>query len=104
MNMSAMDMSPEWPAAILAWPVTLAQTLIFGSALLCLLLHWRNGSSVQTGDALARTLSHWWPMLALIVAVVSPLIPALITVKFQPAALMFVCINAGYASPGSSSP
>jgi copper resistance protein D len=73
MNMSPMDMSPEWPAALLAWPVTLAQTLIFGSALLCLLLHWRNGSSVQTGDALARTLSHWWRMLALIVALVSPL-------------------------------
>src|SRR5271154_1731624 len=74
MNMSAMDMSPEWPAALLAWPVTLAQTLIFGSALLCLMLHWRSGSGARTGATLARTLTPWWRVLAMIVAVVSPVI------------------------------
>ena len=71
MNMSAMDMSPEWPAALLAWPVVLAQTLIFGSALLCLMLNGCGGN--RAGDALARILARWWRILALIVAVVSPL-------------------------------
>jgi putative copper resistance protein D len=71
MNMSAMDMSPEWPAALLAWPVVLAQTLIFGSALLCLMLNGCGGN--RAGDPLARILARWWRILALIVAVVSPL-------------------------------
>ena len=73
MNVSAMDMAPEWPAALLAWPAILAQTLIFGSAMLCLMLNWPAGSRARTGDALARALAGWWRMLALIVALVSPL-------------------------------
>jgi putative copper resistance protein D len=73
MNMSAMDMAPEWPAALLAWPAILAQTLIFGSALLCLMLNWSIAAHARTGDALARSLAGWWRILALIVALVSPL-------------------------------
>jgi putative copper resistance protein D len=74
MNMSAMDMTPEWPAALLAWPVILAQTLIFGSAMFCLMLDLLFGSSPRTGDAFERALAGWWRMLALVVALISPLI------------------------------
>lgn len=73
MNMSAMDMAPEWPAALLAWPVILAQTLIFGSAILCLILSWCGDRRVRSGDAFARALLAWWRMLALVVALISPL-------------------------------
>ena len=73
MNMSAMNMAPEWPAALLAWPVILAQTLIFGSAMFCLMLNLPLGSSARTGDAFGRALAGWWRMLALVVALISPL-------------------------------
>ena len=73
MNMSAMDMTPEWPAALLAWPVILAQALIFGSALFCLLLNWSAARHPRSGEALAASLLGWWRILALIVALVSPI-------------------------------
>jgi putative copper resistance protein D len=73
MNMFAMDMAPEWPSALLAWPVILAQTLIFGSAMFCLLLNLPFGSRARGGDAFARSLAGSWRMLALIVALISPL-------------------------------
>jgi putative copper export protein len=71
MNMSAMDMAPECPAALLAWPAILAQALIFGSALLCLMLNWSAARRARTGDVLAQTPTGWWRILALIVALVS---------------------------------
>jgi copper resistance protein D len=73
MNMSAMDMAPEWPAALLAWPVILAQALIFGSALFCLMLNCSAARNLRTGEALATSLLGWWRLLAPIVAVVSPI-------------------------------
>jgi putative copper resistance protein D len=72
MNMSAMDMAPEWPVALLAWPVILAQALIFGSAMLCLILTLRRDSRVRSGEAFARALAGWWRTLALVVALISP--------------------------------
>jgi len=74
MNMSAMDMAPEWPAALLAWPVILAQALIFGSALFCLMLNRSAARHLRTGEALATSMLRWWRLLALIVALVSPII------------------------------
>src|SRR5579859_4062703 len=73
MNMSAMDMAPEWSAALLAWPVILAQTLIFGSAMFCLMLNLPVGNRARTGDAFGRALAGWWRMLTLVVALISPL-------------------------------
>jgi putative copper resistance protein D len=70
MNMSGMAMTPEWPEALLAWPVIIAQTLIFGSAMLRLMLSWHSRGRARTGDALAR----WWRVLALIVALGSPIV------------------------------
>jgi putative copper resistance protein D len=73
MNMSAMDMAPEWPAALLAWPVILAQTLILGSAMLCLALIVRGHSRARSGEVFSRALAGWWRTLALVVASISPL-------------------------------
>ncbi len=73
MNMSAMDMSPEWPAALLAWPVILAQTLIFGSAMFSVMLNLPFGSYARSGNASARALANWWRLLTLVVALVAPL-------------------------------
>src|SRR5690348_5189319 len=73
MNMSAMDMSPEWPAALLAWPVILAQTLIFGSALFSVMLNLHSDNQAQVGDISAQALAAWWRMLTLVIAVFSPL-------------------------------
>ncbi len=70
--MAGMDMAPEWSVAVLAWPVILAQTLILGSALLCLLIR-RSAGGADASDGLARTLTGWWRILALVVALVSPL-------------------------------
>lgn len=73
MNMSAMDMSPEWPAALLAWPVILAQALIFGSALFSVMLNLPFSNHARSGNACARALAGWWRMLTLVVALLSPL-------------------------------
>ncbi|MEA2649318.1 MAG: copper resistance protein [Candidatus Binataceae bacterium] len=73
MNMSGMDMAPEWPAAFLGWPVVLAQTLIFGSAMFCLILNWCGERRARNGDVFGRALLGWWRMLALVVALISPL-------------------------------
>jgi putative copper resistance protein D len=73
MNMSGMDMAPEWLPAILAWPAILAQTLIFGSAMLCLVLRRSAACGTASGNTLARALAGWWRGLALIVAVLSSL-------------------------------
>lgn len=74
MNMPAMEMVPEWRAAFLGWPVILAETLIFGSAILCLILNRHGNLRVRIGDAFARALRGWWRLLALVVALISPLI------------------------------
>ena len=71
MNMSGMDMAPEWPAAFLGWPVVLAQTLIFGSAMLCLILRRSAADGAASSDTLARALAGWGRILALVVAIVS---------------------------------
>jgi copper resistance protein D len=71
MNMSGMDMAPEWLPALLAWPVILAQTLIFGSATLCLILRRSAADGAASSDTLARALAGWWRILALVVAIVS---------------------------------
>ena len=60
MNMSGMDMAPEWPTALLAWPAILAQTLIFGSAMLCLMLRRSAADRVALSDTLAQKLAGWW--------------------------------------------
>ena len=73
MNMSAMDMSPEWSTALLAWPVILAQTLILGSAIFSVMLNLPWGNHTRSGDACARALAGWWRMLTLVVALLSPL-------------------------------
>jgi putative copper resistance protein D len=74
MNMPAMEMAPEWRAAFLGWPVVLAEALILGSAMLCVILNWRGDRRVRIGDAFARALLSWWRLLALVVALISPLI------------------------------
>jgi copper resistance protein D len=71
MNMSGMDMSPEWLPALLGWPVILAQTLIFGSAALCLILRRTTVDGATASDSLAQALAGWWRLLALTVAIVS---------------------------------
>jgi copper resistance protein D len=71
MNMSGMDMSPEWLPALLAWPVILAQTLIFGSAMLCLIRRRSAAGDAAASDTLARTLAGWWRIFALIVPILS---------------------------------
>ena len=72
--MSGMDMAPEWSAALLAWPAVLAQMLIFGSAMLCLMLTGSDGGHLRTGQALARKLAVRWRIFASIVALLTPLI------------------------------
>src|SRR5579863_10523760 len=71
MSMPAMDMAPEWLPALLAWPVILAQTLMFGSALLCLMVGRSAAVGAGSGDAPARALAGWWRIFAVIIAVVS---------------------------------
>jgi len=71
MNMSGMDMAPEWLPALLAWPVILAQTLIFGSAMLCLMLRQSSAGGAAASDILTRELARWWRPFALIVATLS---------------------------------
>ena len=71
MNMSGMDMAPEWLPALLAWPVILAQTLLFGSAMLCLMLRRSAAEGTASSDTLARALAGWWRVFALIVAILS---------------------------------
>jgi len=73
MNMSAMDMSPEWPTALLAWPVILAQTLIFGSAMFSVMLNLPICGYTRSGNASAQALANWWRMLTLVVALIAPL-------------------------------
>ncbi len=73
MNMAGVDMSPEWISALLAWPVILAQTLIFGSAILCLMLRRSTADGAAASDVLARALAGWWRLFALIVALLSSL-------------------------------
>jgi putative copper resistance protein D len=73
MNMSGMDMAPEWPAALIAWPAVLAQMLIFGSAMLCLMLNGSSAGQLRSGQALARKLAIWWRIFASIVALLTPL-------------------------------
>jgi copper resistance protein D len=73
MNMSVMDMAPQWSSAILAWPAILAQSLIFGSAMLCIALRTRAADRSRAGEALARSLRGWWRALAIVVMVVCPL-------------------------------
>ena len=46
MTMSVMDMAPQWSSAILAWPAILAQSLIFGSAMLCIALRTRAADQI----------------------------------------------------------
>jgi copper resistance protein D len=69
----AMDMAPRWTSALLAWPALLAQSLIFGSALLGLGLRMRDRGSTQASALLTRGLIRWWRALAIVVMVVSPL-------------------------------
>ena len=73
MTMSVMDMAPQWSSAILAWPAILAQSLIFGSAMLCIALRTRAADRSNPGDALARSLRGWWRGLATVVMVLCPL-------------------------------
>jgi copper resistance protein D len=73
MNMSGMDMAPEWAAALLAWPEILAQSLIFGSAMLCLMLRRSTVSGTASSDTLGRALAGWWRIFALVVAIMSSL-------------------------------
>jgi len=72
--MSGMDMAPEWVPAILTWPAVLAETLIFGSAVLCLIQRLSADGGDATGIGLARALAGWWRILALTVAIFSSLI------------------------------
>ena len=58
---------------LLAWPAVLAQTLIFGSAMLCLVLRRSAACGTASGTTLARALTGWWRVFALIVAVLSSL-------------------------------
>ncbi|MBF6561327.1 MAG: CopD family protein [Candidatus Binataceae bacterium] len=73
MTMSVMDMAPQWSSAIMAWPAILAQSLIFGSAMLCIALRTRAADRSKPGDALARSLRGWWRGLATVVMVFCPL-------------------------------
>ena len=67
----AMSMAPEWTTALLAWPVILAETLIFGSAILCVMLRLSSAGRTAASDSLARALASWWRMFALIAAALS---------------------------------
>jgi hypothetical protein len=69
MNMPGLDMEPEWLTGVLAWPVILAQTLIVGSAMLCLILTRSAAGKADGNDRPALALAGWWRMLALIVAI-----------------------------------
>jgi len=73
MNTPGMDMAPEWLPAILAWPAILALTLMFGSAMVCLVLRRSAASGAVSSDTLARALTGWWRILALIAAIFSSL-------------------------------
>lgn len=65
-------MAPDWRTAILVWPAILAQALILGSAVLCLLLGSRASISTRTDDTLVRALTPWWRAFALIIFVLFP--------------------------------
>jgi copper resistance protein D len=69
MNMPGMDMAPEWLSAVLAWPAMLAQTLIFGSALLSVILSRSAVGKTEVNNTLPRALAGWWRLLALVVAI-----------------------------------
>ncbi len=68
-----MNVAPEWVAALLGWPVLLAQAFIFGSATLSLIVKAWTVGGAGTGDALARALARWWRILALISFLFAPL-------------------------------
>ena len=70
--MTVMDMAPDWRAAILVWPAILAQALILGSAVLCLLLDSRATISTRTDDTAIRAMTPWWRAFALIIFVLFP--------------------------------
>ncbi len=63
-----MEMKPEWLAALLAWPAVLGQTLIFGSATLCVMLRLSADIGEVASLSLERMLRGWWRMFALIIA------------------------------------
>jgi copper resistance protein D len=71
--MSAMDMAPQWSSALLAWPAILAQSLIFGSAMLCMMLNPRAANRCGARGALVQSLRSPWRALALIALVASAL-------------------------------
>jgi putative copper resistance protein D len=73
MNMAGMAMASEWSVALLAWPAMLAQSLIFGSAILCLMLGRSTANGVDSRDTLGRALAGWWRLFALVVAIMSSL-------------------------------
>jgi copper resistance protein D len=78
MNMSGMDMAPEWLTAVLAWPAILATTLMFGSAMLCIVLRLSaadrtSSSDTPSSNTLARTLNRWWRGFAVVAAIFSSL-------------------------------
>ena len=66
--MPAMEMRPEWLAALLAWPAILGQTLIFGSATLCVMLRLSADIGEAASLSLERMLRGWWRMFALKIA------------------------------------
>lgn len=72
MNTQGMNMAPEWGAALLAWPSLLALALIFGSATLSAALWSRTVDGAQASDALARTLTRPWRILALVAFAFAP--------------------------------
>jgi putative copper resistance protein D len=74
MNMARMNMAPEWSAAVLAWPALIALSIIFGSAVLSLLVRTRSVGSARAAEELAGTLSPWWRLFAIVALVFSPLL------------------------------
>lgn len=60
----------EWTAALLKWPTQLAQTLILGSAALCLGLAG-TAEGKRASRSLAQALSGWWRWLGLAAAIFS---------------------------------
>ena len=72
--MAGMVMAPEWDVALLGWPIVLAQTLIFGSALLYLIVRFRAACAISSSDTMVRALVPWWRFLTLISAMFSGVI------------------------------